>query len=119
MTCLADSICEFIKPRKEDYSKVLNVLLLNIAISCEKVLITFLIATCICMQTEQRLLHKSTFSCGMVNCFFSSNSATSAHVECLLSTAGKIFRPERCSLKDDTFEKLNMMIKCNYQIKSE
>ena len=53
------------------------------------------------------------------NYFFSSNSATSAPVECLFSTAGKVFRPERCSLKDDTFEKLNMMIKCNHQIKSE
>ena len=50
---------------------------------------------------------------------FSSNSATSAPVECLFSIAGKVFRPERCSLKDDTFEKLNMMIKCNHQIKSE
>ena len=50
---------------------------------------------------------------------FSSNSATSCPVECLLSTAGKVFWPERYSLKDDTFEKLNMMIKCNYQIKSE
>ena len=50
---------------------------------------------------------------------FSSISATFAPVECLLSTAGEVFKPERCSLKDDTFEKLNMMIKCNYQIKSE
>ena len=62
------------------YSKVFNLLLLNIAISCENVHMTFLIATCICVQT--------------------------------------VFRPERCSLKDDTFEKLNMMIKCNHQIKS-
>ena len=51
------------------------------------------------------------------NCFLSSNSATSAPVECLFSIAGKVFRPERCSLKDDTFEKLNMMIKCIHQIK--
>ena len=83
---------------------------------------TFLIATCtcICVQTGQRLLHKSTFSCGMAKeLFFSSNSATSAPVECLFSIAGKDFRPERCSLKDDTFEKLNMMIKCYHQIKSE
>ena len=50
---------------------------------------------------------------------FSSNSAKSAPVECLFRIAGKVFRPERCSLKDDTFEKLNMMIKCNHQIKSE
>ena len=40
------------------------------------------------------------------NCFFSSNSATSAPVECLYSIAGKVFRSERCSFKDDTFEKL-------------
>ena len=38
--------------------------------------------------------------------------ATSAPV------VGKVFRPESCSLKDDTFEKL-MMIKCNHQSKSE
>ena len=36
----------------------------------------------------------------------------------LFSIACKVFRPERCSLKDDTFEKL-MMIKCNHQSKSE
>ena len=47
------------------YSKVLNLLLLNIASSCEKVLMTFLIATCIRVQSGQRLLHRSTFSCGM------------------------------------------------------
>ena len=47
------------------FSKVLNLLLLNRASSCEKVLTTFLIATCICVQTGQRLLHRSTFSCGM------------------------------------------------------
>ena len=47
-----------------------------------------------------------------------STPATSAPVERLFSIAGKVFRPERCSLKDDTFEKL-MMIKCNHQSKSE
>ena len=83
-------------------------------------LMTFYIASCICVQTGQRLLHKSTFSCGMAKLlFFSPNSARSTPVECLSSIAGLVFRPERCSLKDDTFEKLNMMIKCNQQIKSE
>ena len=38
--------------------------------------------------------------------------STSAPVERLFSIAGKIFRPERCSLSDDNFETL-MMIKCN------
>ena len=38
--------------------------------------------------------------------------ATSAPVERLFSIAGKTFRPDRCRLKDDTFEHL-MMIKCN------
>ena len=47
-----------------------------------------------------------------------STPATSAPVECLFSIAGKVFRPERCSLKADTFEKV-MMIKCNHQSKSE
>ena len=97
----------------------LKFLLLNIAIPCEKVLMTFLIATCIFVQTGQRWLCRSTFSCKMVNNYFFIQSATSAPVECLFSIAGKNFRPERCSLKYDTFEKLNMMIKCNHQIKSE
>ena len=47
-----------------------------------------------------------------------STPATYAPVKCLFSIAGEVFRPERCSLKDDTFEKL-MMIKCNHQSKSE
>ena len=38
--------------------------------------------------------------------------ASSAPVERLFSIAGKVFRPDRCSLKDDTFEKL-MIVKCN------
>ena len=38
--------------------------------------------------------------------------ASSAPVERLFSIAGKVFRPDRCSLNDDTFEKL-MIIKCN------
>ena len=38
---------------------------------------------------------------------FSSNSVISAPEECLFCIAGKVFRPEGCSLKDDTFEKLN------------
>ena len=78
-----------------------------------------LIATCMCVQTGQRLLHKSTFFVEWLNNCFSSNSATLAPVECLFSIAGKVLRVERCSLKDDTFEKLNRVIKCNHQIKSE
>ena len=38
--------------------------------------------------------------------------ASSAPVERLFSIAGKVFRPERCSLKDSTFEQL-MFIRCN------
>lgn len=38
--------------------------------------------------------------------------ATSAPVERLFSVAGKTFRPERCRLSDEKFEKL-MTIKCN------
>ena len=41
--------------------------------------------------------------------------ASSAPVERLFSIAGKIFRPERCSMSDTTFEKL-MMIKCNSRL---
>lgn len=38
--------------------------------------------------------------------------ASSAPVERLFSIAGRIFRPDRCSLKSETFEQL-MLIKCN------
>ena len=38
--------------------------------------------------------------------------ATSAPVERVFSTAGKIFRPDRCQLSDERFESL-MFIKCN------
>ena len=38
--------------------------------------------------------------------------ASSAPVERLISIAGKVFRPDRCSLTDKNFEKL-MFIKCN------
>ena len=38
--------------------------------------------------------------------------ASSAPVERIFSIAGKVFRPERCRLKDKTFEEL-MFIKCN------
>lgn len=38
--------------------------------------------------------------------------ASSAPVECLFSKAGKIFKPDRMQLKDDTFKTL-MIIKCN------
>ena len=41
--------------------------------------------------------------------------ASSASVECLSSVAGKVFRPDRCMLKDTTFERL-MFIKCNQQL---
>ena len=38
--------------------------------------------------------------------------ASSAPVECLFSVAGKMFRPDRCQMKDTTFECL-IFIKCN------
>ena len=38
--------------------------------------------------------------------------ASSAHVECLFSVAGKNFRPDRCQMIDTTFECL-IFIKCN------
>ena len=38
--------------------------------------------------------------------------ASSASVERLICIAGKVFRPERCNLKDSTFHTL-MMINCN------
>ena len=44
-------------------------------------------------------------------------AATSAPVERLFSVAGKTFRAERCSLKDNTFQNL-IMIKCNHNILS-
>ena len=56
LTCLADFLCKFINQTiKRSFLKVLNLLLLNIANSCEKVLMTFLKATCICVQAGQRL----------------------------------------------------------------
>ncbi|XP_060072674.1 zinc finger BED domain-containing protein 4-like [Ylistrum balloti] len=47
--------------------------------------------------------------------YFLAIPSSSAPVERLFSVAGKTFRPERCRLKDDTFEKL-MNIKCNTDI---
>ena len=47
----------------------------------------------------------------MAQCYLSI-PATSAPVERLFSSAGKIFRPERCRLSDNTFHKL-INIKCN------
>lgn len=41
--------------------------------------------------------------------------ASSAPVERLFSSAGKVFRPERCRLGDKTFEEL-MFIKCNSSV---
>ena len=41
--------------------------------------------------------------------------ASSAAVERLFSIAGKVFRPDRCRLKDETFERL-MMIRCNAEV---
>ena len=42
-------------------------------------------------------------------------SASSASVERLFSIAGKIFRPERCRLSDELFEKLKF-IHCNENV---
>ena len=69
----------------------------------------FLIATCICVQTGQGYYTKVYFLVEWLNNCFSSNGATSAPVECLFSIACKVFRPERFSLKDDTFEKLKII----------
>lgn len=41
---------------------------------------------------------------------------SSAPVERLFSVAGKVFKPDRCRMKDSTFEKL-MFIKCNKSYK--
>ena len=41
--------------------------------------------------------------------------ASSAAVERLFSIGGKVFRPDRCRLKDETFERL-MMIRCNNEV---
>ena len=79
---------------------------------------SFLTATCICVQTGHRLLHKSMFS-WLSNCFFSSNSATSAPVECLFRIAGKFLGLKDVPSKMTLLKNLNMMIKCNHQIKSE
>ena len=38
--------------------------------------------------------------------------ASSAPVECWFSAVGNIFRPDRCQMKDTTFERL-IFIECN------
>lgn len=48
-------------------------------------------------------------------CKYLTIPASSAPVERIFSIAGKIFRPERCRLNDQTFERL-MMIKCNSKL---
>lgn len=45
-------------------------------------------------------------------CKYLQIPATSAPVERIFSIAGRIFRPDRCCLSDDLFEKL-MFIRCN------
>ena len=47
-----------------------------------------------------------------IACQYLAIPASSAPVERLFSIAGKVFRPDRCSLTDKNFEKL-MFIKCN------
>ena len=77
---------------------------------------TFLIATCTVYvsKVDKGYYTKVHFLVEWLNNCFFIQSATSAPVECLFSIAGKVSRPERCSLKDDTFDKLNKMIKCNH-----
>ena len=48
----------------------------------------------------------------VAKCYLATQ-ASSAPMERLFSIAGKIFRPDRCVLADDTFENL-MFIKCNH-----
>lgn len=47
-----------------------------------------------------------------LSCRYLHVPASSAPVERLFSIAGKIFRPDRCLLKDELFEKL-MFVRCN------
>ena len=42
--------------------------------------------------------------------------ASSAPVELLFSVAGKVFKPDRCQMKDSTFETL-LFINCNKEFK--
>ena len=74
--------------------------------SCEKVLMSFLKATCICVQTGQRLLHKRTFSCGMAitvfhsivscKCLFPSQSMHNGSTSfCLIWFQSTIFQLNR------------------------
>lgn len=48
-------------------------------------------------------------------CTYLALPASSAPVERLFSIAGKVFRPERCSLTDSNFEAL-MFLKCNKEL---
>ena len=76
---------------------------------------TFLIATCTeyVSKVDKGYYTKYIFLWnGLITVFSSKVQHLLLSVECLFSIAGKVFRPERCSLKDDTFDKLNKMIKC-------
>ena len=96
---------------------MLNLLLLNTASSCDNQLIDLLNSYLYVCKLDEGYYTKVHFLVEWLNNWFLSNNAPSAPVECLFSIVGKVFRPASCSLKDDTFEKLYMMIKCNHQIK--
>ena len=81
----------------------------------ESLIDEYLSATCL-QHEEDPLVYwktnKEKFPCiAKIVAHYLSIPASSAPVERLFSTAGKVFRPERCQLNDETFEML-MFIKC-------
>ena len=68
-------------------------------------------------QEEDPLVYwktnKENFPCiAKIVAHYLSIPASSVPVERLFSTAGNVFRSERCQLNDETFEML-MFVKCN------
>ncbi|XP_048735601.2 uncharacterized protein LOC125651020 [Ostrea edulis] len=79
----------------------------------------YLSQPCLAMESDPLQFWKSKQQNSLILsamvCKFLTIPASSAPVEQLFSIGGTIFRPERCRLADQTFERL-MNIKCNSNV---